>query len=156
MGGRVHHSAICARDVEASLRFWRDGIGLEVLMDHSFDGDWPTLFGARSTRLRSVFLGDPAQGDAGVVELVAFADGADETSGPPPAAPAPGFFLLSLYIDVESTLDRLRALGFLRDDGDVRRITMPSPHGPVPMATVRDPDGVLVELVGRPESGGAA
>lgn len=151
MAGRVHHSAICVRDVDTSLRFWRDGIGLEVLMDQSFDGDWPTLFGARSTRLRSVFLGDPAQADAGIVELVAFADGADGAAGSPLAAPAEGFFLLSLYVAVEETLARLRRLGFVEHEDDVQRITMPSPHGRVPMATVRDPDGVLVELVGLPE-----
>ena len=45
---RVHHSAIVVRDVEASLRFWRDGIGFAVMMDRHFDGDWPTLVrGAR-------------------------------------------------------------------------------------------------------------
>jgi glyoxylase I family protein len=38
----IHHSAICVRDVEASLRFWRDGLGFEVLMDERFTGDWPT------------------------------------------------------------------------------------------------------------------
>ena len=31
---RVHHAAIGTRDVEASLVFWRDGLGFEVLMDH--------------------------------------------------------------------------------------------------------------------------
>ena len=72
----LHHAAINARDVDASLRFYRDGLGLEVMMDHEFDGDWVTLFGARSTRLRSVFLGDPTKPDAGVVELVAFQGGA--------------------------------------------------------------------------------
>lgn len=148
MSPLVHHSAICARDVDASLRFWRDGIGLSVLMDQSFDGDWPTLFAARSTRLRSIFLGDAERPDAGVVELVAFDAGADD--GQPPLAPAEGFFLLSLYVDVEATLARLRAAGFATDDASVRRIEVPSPGGPVAMATVRDPDGVLVELVGAP------
>ena len=67
--GVIHHSAICVRDIDASLRFWRDGLGFEVLMDGSFEGDWPTLLRAPSTELRSVFLGDPAHPDAGVVEI---------------------------------------------------------------------------------------
>jgi catechol 2,3-dioxygenase-like lactoylglutathione lyase family enzyme len=67
---RVHHSAIVVRDVEASLRFWRDGIGLDVTMDMHFDGDWSTLFGAPANRLRSIFLGDLARTDAGIVELI--------------------------------------------------------------------------------------
>jgi catechol 2,3-dioxygenase-like lactoylglutathione lyase family enzyme len=140
----VHHSALIARDVEASLRFYRDGLGLEVLMDHEFDGDWRTLFDAPGERLRSVFLGDPASPDAGIVELVTFgADGAGDA--PAPAPPRPGFFLLSFFVDVDATLARLAALGLAEA---ARRIRVPGPGGGVDMVTVRDPDGVLVELVG--------
>jgi catechol 2,3-dioxygenase-like lactoylglutathione lyase family enzyme len=142
---RVHHSAIVVRDVETSLRFWRDGLGFEVTMDMHFDGDWITLFGAPTNRLRSIFLGDLARTDAGIVELVQFAEG----SPAPPAAPAvgAGFFLLSCFVDVDAVLDRLRALGL---GGEPRRIVVPSPGGDVQMATVVDPDGVLVELIGVP------
>jgi glyoxylase I family protein len=134
MGRSLHHAALCVRDVDASLRFYRDGLGLDVMMDHTFDGDWPTLFAARSGTLRSVFLGDPATPDAGVVELVAFDGGADD--GPP----ATGFFLLSFFVAVDDTLARLHELGL---GGPPRRVT----QGAVAMATVRDPDGVLVELI---------
>ena len=144
----VHHSAVHASDVEASLRFYRDGLGLRVLMDHEFDGDWRTLFGAPADRLRSVFLGDPAAPDAGIVELVAFDDAralsADADANLPEARRA-GFFLLSFFVDVDDTLTRLTDLGF---DGAASRIRVPGPEGDVEMATVRDPDGVLVELVG--------
>jgi glyoxylase I family protein len=141
---RVHHSAICTRDVDASLRFYRDGLGLAVLMDHTFAGDWPALFGARSRRLRSVFLGDVATPEAGIVELVAFSGGIDDPPAGGSDAPTQGFFLLSFFVDVEETLERLAAAGF---GGAVRRVTVPGPNGPVPMATVHDPDGVLVELI---------
>ena len=140
----VHHSAVYTRDVDASLRFYRDGLGLQVLMDHEFDGDWRTLFDAPGNRLRSVFLGDPDTPDAGIVELVAFAE--DVTgAGPSPVPPGPGFFLLSFFVDVPDTLARLDTLGL---DGGARRIRIPGPGGDVEMATVRDPNGVLVELVG--------
>jgi glyoxylase I family protein len=144
MSARVHHSAIVVRDVDASLRFWRDGIGFDVIMDHEFDGDWSTLFGARSNRLRSVFLGDPQRADAGMVELVQFDGGADDAATI--TAPRAGFFLLSCYVDVEATLARLAALDL---GGRPRRISVPAPDGAaVQMATVVDPDGVLVELIG--------
>jgi glyoxylase I family protein len=142
MGVRVHHSAIHAHDIDASVRFYRDGVGLEVLMDHVFEGDWPTLFDAPSSRLRSVFLGDHRDRDSGVVELVTF-------EGPPLATPTPhtpadaGFFLLSFYVDVDEVVARLTALGF----GPVRRIEQPAPTGPVSMASLLDPDGVRIELV---------
>jgi len=139
----VHHSAVIARDVDVSLRFYRDGLGLEVLMDHEFDGDWHTLFDAPRDRLRSVFLGDPDSPDAGIVELVTF--GNDTSDAPSSAPPRPGFFLLSFFVDVDATMARLAALGL---DEQVRRISVPGPGGDVDMVTVRDPDGVLVELVG--------
>ena len=142
----LHHGAIYARDLETSLRFYRDGIGLEMLTDHGFDGDWHTLFDAPSNRLRSIFLGDPGRPDAGIVELVAF-EGAPADPPPSPGPLGPGFFLLSFFVDVDETLARVEQLGVAND---IRRIDVDSPRGPVPMATLRDPDGVLVELVGAP------
>ena len=143
----LHHAAIHVHDVDASLRFYREGLGLRVLMDQTFDGDWPELFGAPSRRLRSVFLGDPSSPEAGIVELVAFdggvpARGVSERAAALP--PSTGFFLLSFFVDVDATLARLDRLGLAREP---RRISQPSPNGPIAMVTVRDPDGVLVELV---------
>jgi catechol 2,3-dioxygenase-like lactoylglutathione lyase family enzyme len=142
----VHHSAICVRNIDASLRFYRDGLGLQTLMDHGFDGDWPRLFDAPATRLRSVLLGDPDRPDVGIVELVAFdvaPPGERAASGPLTS----GFFLLSFFVDVDETLARIERLGLARD---IRRIEVPGPQAPVAMATLRDPDSVLVELVGAP------
>jgi catechol 2,3-dioxygenase-like lactoylglutathione lyase family enzyme len=141
----VHHSAVYVRDLDASLRFYCDGLGLQVLMDHDFDGDWRTLFDAPGNRLRSVFLGDPGSPDSGIVELVAFAQGVTGDAAVAPMPPHPGFFLLSFFVDVDATLKRLAAVGI---DEPARRIRVPGPEGDVEMATVRDPDGVLVELVG--------
>ena len=138
---QVHHSAICVRDVDESLRFYRDGLGLTVLMDQVFDGDWPTLFDATSSRLRSVFLGDPGVRDAGIVELVAFDSGVGD--GPPPGAPHSGFFLLSFFVDLDLVAERLAVLGYR----DLRRIEQPAPGGAVAMATLVDPDGVRIELI---------
>ena len=142
VGARVHHSAVVCSDVELSLRFYRDGLGMDVLMDEVFDGDWPTLFAARSTRLRSIFLGSADDETAGIVELVVL----DAEPAPDDRPPAYGFFLLSVYVDVEATLARLAAFG-VQPEG---RTAMGTPGGEVLMATVRDPDGVLVELIGVP------
>jgi catechol 2,3-dioxygenase-like lactoylglutathione lyase family enzyme len=140
----VHHSAICTSDVDVALRFWRDGLGLTELFDHTFTGDWPELFGAKSDRLRSIFLGDPQSPESGIVELVEL-PGADEQLRTV-ARPRHGFFLLSLQRDVEATLSALAVLGFAEH---VRRITVPAPGGKtVAMAVITAPDGVLVELVG--------
>ncbi len=140
----IHHAAICTADVDRSMRFWRDGLGFTELFDQTFTGDWPELFGAKTNRLRSIFLGDPRTPETGVVELVVF-EGADAAAASP-QGPRHGFFLLSLQRGVEETLSTLAALGF--SDG-VRRITMPAPGGTeVAMAVITAPDGVLVELIG--------
>ncbi len=140
----IHHAAICTADVDRSMKFWRDGLGFTELFDHTFTGEWPELFGAKTDRLRSIFLGDPQTPDTGIVELVAF-EGADDALAPP-WRPRHGFFLLSLQREVEETLTTLAALGFA--DG-VRRINTPAPGAmTVPMAVITAPDGVLVELIG--------
>jgi catechol 2,3-dioxygenase-like lactoylglutathione lyase family enzyme len=135
---KVHHAAIGTRDVEASLRFWRDGLGLEVLMDHRFDGPWPELFAATSASLRSVFLGDPTAPESGIVELVELEGMRPPVASPP--EPTEGFFLLSLYADLDEVLPRLAALG----TGGPPVI---APVGPVRLAVVHDPNGVRVELM---------
>jgi catechol 2,3-dioxygenase-like lactoylglutathione lyase family enzyme len=134
---KLHHSAIATRDVEASLVFWRDGLGLEVLMDETFEGPWPALFGTRSPTLRSVFLGEPGAFD-GIVELVA-TEGVGAPVTAPPAPPV-GFLLLSLYADLDAVLPRLAALG-VGGEPVVEAV------GPVRLAVVHDPNGVRVELM---------
>jgi catechol 2,3-dioxygenase-like lactoylglutathione lyase family enzyme len=140
----VHHTAIVTTDVERALSFWQDGLGLTILFDHVFTGDWPTLFDASTDTLRSIFLGDPSTPDSGIVELVVFDNPAPERESI--AGPAPGFFLVSLNRDVEPTLRRLADLEFA---DDVRQIVVPAPHGKqVQMAVITAPDGVRVELIG--------
>jgi glyoxylase I family protein len=134
---RIHHAAIVVADIEASLRFWRDGLGFQLLMDETFEGDWKTLFGIDATKVRSVMVGDPSRAGSGIVEFVQFL-GADVP---------PGFELLSLFVgDVDDTLSKLGDAAV-----ELRRIEVDSPEGPVPMVTVRDPDGVLVEIIGPPQ-----
>jgi catechol 2,3-dioxygenase-like lactoylglutathione lyase family enzyme len=140
----VHHTAIVTTDVEHSLRFWQDGLGLTILFDHVFTGDWPRLFEAKTDQLRSIFLGDPDAPDTGIVELVVFDD--PEPACESAVGPTAGFFLVSLNRDVEPTLRRLAGAGFTEG---VRQIAVPAPQGKqVEMAVITAPDGVRVELIG--------
>ena len=139
----IHHSVVVVRDLEASLRFYRDGLGLAGLQDRQVEGAWPDLFGAPSRSLRAVFLGDPGTPDhhSGVLELNVY-DG-DIEDGAPASPERTGFLLLSFFVDVEAVLDRLASLGL---GGTPRRVTQQTPNGPVTIATVRDPVGLLVLL----------
>ena len=121
MPGAIHHSVAVVRNLENSLRFYRDGIGLDVLLDRAVEADYPALFDGPSRRLRVVFLGDRRVPDvsAGVLELAAFQEGhvgEARALGPPGAR----LFLLSFFVDVEATLGKLRDLGL---GGAPRRIT---------------------------------
>lgn len=143
----IHHTAIITADFEQALRFWRDGLGLTPMLDYTFTGDWPTLFGVDSDALRSIFLGDPDSPDAGIVELVQFVD-AEQAPAASDSGAGQGFFLVSLQREVEPTLAALAAQGFT--DG-VRQISMPAPGGKkVAMAVIMAPDNIRVELIGDP------
>ena len=150
MPKKIHHSAIVTNEVEKSLLFWTEGLGLSILMDEKFDGDWPKLFGATSTRLRSLFLGSPDDPHCGIVELVELGRlDAEEDAviqgqveiGPPGASPMPGFLLLSLHADLAEVLPRLAALGL----GGEPRVAEVAPG--VRLCVVTDPNGVVVELM---------
>ena len=131
------------RDLEASLRFYRDGLGLDLLADRRVEGSWPDLFDAPSRSLRAVFLGDARVPDdhSGVLELNVFEEVVPE--GPPVSPLRTGFLMLSFFVDVEAALGRLAGLGL---GGSPRRVTQPTPSGPITIVTVRDPDGLLVLL----------
>lgn len=144
MPGGIHHSVAVVRDLDESLRFYRDGIGLDVLFDREVEGDWPTLFGAPSRRLRVAFLGDRQVPDvhSGVLELISFTDGS--VPARQPAGPmVSGLFMLSFFVDVDATLKRLAELAM---GGTPQRVTQSTPNGPVAIATIRDPDNALVLL----------
>jgi catechol 2,3-dioxygenase-like lactoylglutathione lyase family enzyme len=135
---QLHHVVLFVRDLARSTAFYRDGIGLETLVEREFDGDWPTLFGVTSTRLHAVILGDTAQPNVGQVELLMLAKPLPD--GPPPAPPAIATVMLSFLVDLESVLPKLEAAG----GGDVRRTKLRNGYA---VATLHDPDGILVELL---------
>jgi catechol 2,3-dioxygenase-like lactoylglutathione lyase family enzyme len=136
----VHHTAIRVRDMDRSVAYWRDGVGLDLLMDGEFDGDWPTLFHSPSTTLRSVFLGDRAV-DGAILELVDF--GAPGTRPEPGEMPPEGLMLVAFQCEIDPVLERLAQFGF---DGPLREVTVGSGRGPVRIVLLEDPNGVRFEL----------
>lgn len=136
----LDHVGLCAADLEVSLRFYRDGVGLEVLADFTVDADLEPLLGVATSHVRTVFVGAPDGG--GMLELIDFGEPRPESAGP--GLPHRGLFLVSFVTPVRVALDRLAAL---RMGGNPRIMT--GPDGSM-NATVVDPDGVTVELLDRP------
>ena len=93
--GAIHHSVVVVGDLEASLRFYRDGLGLEVLQTATSRVTGRVCSARPLAACAPCSLGDPGIPDdhAGVLELNVF-DG-DVPAGPPPSPPRTGFFLLS-------------------------------------------------------------
>jgi catechol 2,3-dioxygenase-like lactoylglutathione lyase family enzyme len=141
----VHHTGLCPADIERSVSFYRDGVGLSVLGDFDMDADLEPLLGRRTSHVRAVFLGSPDSPQGGTLELLDLgaADIGEEPRGP--GTPHRGVFLLSFVVDVAEVLGRLADLGL---GGEPR--TMTGPGGIT--ATVVDPDGVTVELLSGPMS----
>jgi catechol 2,3-dioxygenase-like lactoylglutathione lyase family enzyme len=139
----VHHTGLCPADIEGSVRFYRDGIGLTVLADFAMDADLEPLLGRRTSHVRAVFLGSPESPQGGTLELLdpGVADIREEPKGS--GTPHRGVFLLSFVVDVAEVLGRLADLGL---GGEPR--TMTTAGGIT--ATVVDPDGVTVELLSGP------
>jgi glyoxylase I family protein len=140
----LHHAGLCPADFGLSLRFYRDGVGLDVLADFTMDADLERLLGRHTEAVRAVFLGSATSRDAGTLELLDL--GGEGFAGQPagPGTPARGVFLLSFQTPVDDALNRLAALGL----GGAPRV-MRGPQDAI-TATVVDPDGVTVELLNNP------
>jgi catechol 2,3-dioxygenase-like lactoylglutathione lyase family enzyme len=136
----IHHTVIRVHDMDRSIAYWRDGVGLELMMDGEFEGDWPTLFNVTSHTLRSVFLGDRGS-DGGILELVDF--GAPGTRRPEGEAPDEGLMLVAFQCEIDPVLSRMKDLGH---DGPLREVTVPSARGSVRIVLLEDPNGVQFEL----------
>jgi len=59
---RVDHSAVCVRDMERSVAFYRDVIGMEKVFDRQFDEKMARVLGLPAAQVRVVHmkLGDSA------------------------------------------------------------------------------------------------
>jgi lactoylglutathione lyase len=136
------HGGITVSDMERSLGFYRDGLGLEVAWDRILDGPYlPVVLGLDFQHIRGVYLHIPG---GGFVELLEYV-GIERMS----AASRPcdyGAGHLCLYVDdVQGVYDRLAGLGFRARSEGVVDITA-GPNTGARSCYMTDPDGYAVEL----------
>lgn len=143
----LHHAGLCPADIDESIRFYRDGIGLEILADFTLEGDFDALLGRHTQRLRSIFLGSSDSPQRALVELLDMGEPGFDDEPARPGVPHRGLFLLSFHVKVDDVLGRLAGLGL---GGTPRPMT--GADGAIAAATVVDPDGVMVELLNGPVS----
>jgi glyoxylase I family protein len=148
------HVCVGVSDLERSLAFYRDGLGLRVIFDVELAGPgMESVTGEAGARGRMVGCLVPG----GVtIELLGFAHRARPAPRPRPATghtnvspsrPATGYTNVSLSVsDLDAAYAALEARG-------VRPLQRPVEVGGVRMFFVADPDGTPIEIIEFP--GGA-
>jgi catechol 2,3-dioxygenase-like lactoylglutathione lyase family enzyme len=141
---RLDHVSVTTADLDRSIAFYRDVIGLPLLDRGELDGrELETLIRRRGARARWAEL---ALGRGQVLELLQYVEPAEDAVAPPPWRP--GAAHIGLSVDsLDEVLARLDDADV--DVSDVVVLTEPGWEG-VRCAYASDPDGVAVELVQRP------
>jgi len=139
------HAGVTVRDMDVSLRFYRDGLGLPQRFDRLIEADYlREVLGLDFWAIRAVYLDVPG---GAVIELLEY-QGIERL----PAASRPCDFgggHLCLYVDdiAEMTRRLLEAGGRARSAGPVA-ITE-GPNAGATSVYLLDPDGYAVELFER-------
>ena len=144
------HGGITVTDMEASLAFYRNGLGLAVALDTVRDAVYQHAVLALPYRdIRMVLLDIP--GSPGIqIELLEFRGAERLPARSRPCDPATGHICLEVR-DIVATHARLTALGFRSRSAEVVPIDVGANAGGQAVY-VADPDGYWIELMERPAS----
>ncbi len=141
------HAGVTVSDMEAALRFYRDGLGLEVISDGSASGATAArIWAIDPGDVRVVFLRVP--GSDAVVELFEFSGIERHSASARPMDYGAGHFCL-FTDDAVALLSHMEGLGFRSRAGEVVEISR-GPHAGAKAVYLIDPDGYHVELYQRP------
>lgn len=136
------HAGVTVRDMEASLRFYRDGLALEVASDGVRDGAiFESVQGISPSAVRVVFLRVP--GSEAMIELFEFEGIERHGASARPCDYGAGHFCLFVD-DIDAAVGRLAEHGF-----GTRRPVQTLAAGPNSgnrVVYAIDPDGYHVEL----------
>lgn len=141
----VSHIAICVRNLDRSLAFYRDLVGCEVVKDEIQDtrtGGLPHVYKDRHARRRVVHLRYGEGASAPVLVFTAHPD--EPVSGEPIMLDQVGISHISFTVpDVEAATRNLLDQG-VETCGPVDAFK--SADGRIRTVFVRDPDGILVQF----------
>jgi lactoylglutathione lyase len=142
------HAGVTVSDMEEALRFYRDGLGLELESRRELEGGYAgSIVGLEIDSIDAVFLRVP--GSDAQVELFEYRGVERHSASCRPCDHGAGHFCLYVE-DLEALAARLRAAGF-----SARTEPVAIDRGPRAGATVVyaiDPDGYHVELYEPPGS----
>jgi catechol 2,3-dioxygenase-like lactoylglutathione lyase family enzyme len=139
------HLGICVSDLERSLRFYRDGLGFELVASHRIGDEFGPLLELEGVELESRMLSR----DGVTIELLGFVSPDPTGDGERRPMNRLGLTHLSLRVDdVEGVAAVIEELG-----GSVvraTRTTMDLPGARLDFLYCTDPDGTRIELMDLP------
>ena len=140
------HAGVTVRDMDASLRFYREGLGLEVHFDRILDGAYlRTVLAQQFTAIRAVYLSIPG---GGFVELLEYQETERLSAASRPSDFGAGH--LCLYVEgINDMVERLREYGGSTRSAAAVDITS-GPNTGARSVYALDPDGYPVELFQKP------
>ena len=136
----TRHTGIVVNDMEKCLRFWRDILGLKVVIDSWEEGDFiDTVQGLAGVKVHMAKLAAP---DGTLIELL------KDEKHPGEAPPDRQLFDRGIGHVAFTVADVEAAFRVLRDEGcDVLSDPITSPDGKARLFFARDPEGNLLEIV---------
>jgi catechol 2,3-dioxygenase-like lactoylglutathione lyase family enzyme len=146
----VRRTTLVVKDIERSLPFWRDALGLTVVYDQMIERplDPEKPEGAkRSLRLVLMRANDTFIGAIGLLEYVS---PRRPERAPGEDRPIVGDFIMVVNAtDLDTRWEKVRSVPGVRVMSEPSLVEYPAPGGgviPVMVSMVRDPDGYFVEL----------
>ena len=125
---RILHTMIRVGDLDRSIRFYTEALGMQLLRRKDYPGGSFTL----------AFVGYGSEEEGAVIELTHNWDTSSYDIGS-------GFGHIAIAADdIEGACERVRSLG-----GRVTREPGPMKHGSTVIAFVEDPDGYKIEFIER-------
>jgi catechol 2,3-dioxygenase-like lactoylglutathione lyase family enzyme len=140
----LHHAGVTVSDMERSLGFYRDLLGLEVMSDARLTEPFVfAIAGLQADAIRIANLGMPGSSQT-LVELLEYQGVARRPAMSRPCDPGNGHLCLEVT-DIESVCSRLKAAGIPMQSPRPVTIEVPSLWGAKALY-VSDPDGYFVEF----------
>jgi catechol 2,3-dioxygenase-like lactoylglutathione lyase family enzyme len=140
----IHHTGFTVADLDRSLGFYRDLLGLETVAEQEKEGGYlAAIVGHPDAHVRMAHLRVP--GDGHVVELFEYLAPEGRRPGPPDPADVGTSHLCFVVDDLPALYDRLRAAGVDSFVSPPVEVDTGINRGGCALY-LRDPDGIPVEV----------
>ena len=142
------HGGVTVSDMDASLAFYHDGLGLPLILDAIQDAPYlHETLDLPFTEMRKVLLGVPGV-PGNMVELLEYRGLERMAAGARPCDPGSGHICLQVR-DAAAAFARMTGLGYRSRSASIVDVTSGVNAGGR-IAYFADPDGFWVELLERP------